>query len=322
MPPNSYLNLADLGDLVPQTEQKIRVAILGCGMMGQEHISYISGYGDLQIDFLCDPHEPSLETSLKVLEDFHSSSSSSNSLPALFHDEKDLLARASEIDLLVIASPNYLHTSSLKLWGLHDLTILVEKPVAVSAEQVATLRQLRDSPEFCARVWVAMEYRYIPAIAKLLELLPTIGDLRMVTIRENRYPFLHKIGAWNRDRAKTGDTLVEKCCHFFDLFRLITGKENNHGRGVQAIAQRGINYHHEEFQYEQPILDSAFVVMPLESHQEQQQRAGKMTSPTTMACLELCMFAEGSRHQEEVIVTGTKVRTCCQHAHTHMTTMD
>ena len=27
-----------------------------------------------------------------------------------------------------------------------------------------------------------------------------------------------------------------------------------------------------------------------------------------MACLELCMYAEGSRHQEEIIVTGTKGR--------------
>jgi myo-inositol 2-dehydrogenase / D-chiro-inositol 1-dehydrogenase len=53
---------------------------------------------------------------------------------------------------------------------------------------------------------VAMEYRYIPAISKLLSLIPEIGDLKMVTIRENRYPFLHKIGKWNRDRKKTGDT--------------------------------------------------------------------------------------------------------------------
>jgi myo-inositol 2-dehydrogenase/D-chiro-inositol 1-dehydrogenase len=38
-----------------------------------------------------------------------------------------------------------------------------------------------------------MEYRYIPGIAKLLSFLPEIGDLKMVTIRENRYPFLHEV---------------------------------------------------------------------------------------------------------------------------------
>jgi hypothetical protein len=33
----------------------------------------------------------------------------------------------------------------------------------------------------------------------------------------------------------------------------------------------------------------------------------KHSTTQTMGCLELCMYAEGSRHQEEIIVTGTKV---------------
>ena len=88
----------------------------------------------------------------------------------------------------------------------------------------------------------------------------------------------------------------------------------------KPIAQRGINCHHEEFQNEQSNLDSALVVMPFQSHRMRE----KMTPPTTMACVELCMFAEcteGSRHQGEDIVTGTKVRTTCgcecQHTHAH-----
>lgn len=33
----------------------------------------------------------------------------------------------------------------------------------------------------------------------------------------------------------------------------------------------------------------------------------KQSQKAIMGCLELCMYAEGSRHQEEIIVTGTKV---------------
>ena len=298
MPPNqSVHDLVELEELaIRSTTETIRVAILGCGMMGQEHISYISGYDDLQIAYLCDPHQPSLDKSLSVLQEF---SNASVEQPELFLNEKDLLQHASSIDLLVIASPNYLHTDSLQRWGNHPLTILVEKPVAVSKEQVTELRQLQASPSFVARIWVAMEYRYIPAIAKLRSLLPRIGDLRMVSIRENRYPFLHKIGAWNRDRRQTGDSLVEKCCHFFDLFRLISQQETN-GQ-VQALAQRGINYQNEQDRVDPPVLDSAYVILGLQDEQH-----GK---PPAMGSLELCMFAEGSRHQEEIIVTGTKV--CC-----------
>ena len=187
----------------------IRCAVLGCGMMGQEHCSYIMGYPDqLRIDYLCDPHEPSLEKCCQVLQEFAVAPSSPTS-PTLLYQEEELLKHVNDIDLLVICTPNYLHTDSIIRWGQHDhLTILVEKPVAVSQEQHDTLQKM--APTLRANIWVAMEYRFIPAVAQLLSLRETIGEIKMVTIRENRFPFLHKVGRWNRDRNKTGDSLVEK----------------------------------------------------------------------------------------------------------------
>jgi hypothetical protein len=62
---------------------------------------------------------------------------------------------------------------------------------------------------------------------------------------------------------------------------------------------------------ERPVIDAAYVVMPFEDIKNQ---ANQITEPMkqgkaagTIGCLELCMYAEGSRHQEEIIVTGTKV---------------
>lgn len=187
--------------------------------MGQEHASYIAGYPDkLRVDFLCDPHMPSLQKCSEMLLEFQVKANnkdiSSIVTPQLVHDEETLLTQyVHEIDLLVICSPNYLHTSTLLRWGSYPhLTILVEKPVAVSQEQIDALRHtFVETNKAHARIWVAMEYRFMPAVAKLIELLPMIGpEVKMCTIRENRFQFLHKIGRWNRDRSKTGDTLVEK----------------------------------------------------------------------------------------------------------------
>lgn len=47
-----------------------------------------------------------------------------------------------------------------------------------------------------------------------------------------------------------------------------------------------------------PIIDAAYVTLPFKSH----------AKVRAMGCLELCMYADGSRHQEEIIVTGTKGR--------------
>ncbi|CAB9501287.1 dihydrodiol dehydrogenase [Seminavis robusta] len=326
MPPNLKF-LQDAGSLTAAVtlaevleHPRIRVAILGCGMMGQEHVSYICGYPkDLRIDYLADPFQPSLDAAKKVLSEFRDRVQGNGSdedqchQPMFLQTEDELFQHVDNIDLLVIATPNYLHADSLIKWGKQDIAILCEKPVAVSQDQINRLHELTHHPEFRARVWTAMEYRYMPAIAKLLSLVPsTIGDLKMITIRENRYPFLHKVQEWNRDPAKTGDTLVEKCCHFFDLFRLITGQEVKLPE-VRALAQRGLNYHEETpvFGVDRPIIDSAYVVMPFDGGNQTKENTNpedQSKTVGTIGCLELCMYCEGSRHQEEIIVTGTKGR--------------
>jgi Oxidoreductase family, NAD-binding Rossmann fold len=201
-----------------------RVAILGCGMMGQEHCSYIMGYSqrnNLRIDYLCDTHIPSINKCLSVMKEFTATDGMMiMKQPTIVLTEDELYDNyLSQIDLLVVATPNYLHTNILLRWGVHQhLTILVEKPVCVSYDQhtqltnVLSLSSSNDNipNTIHANVWVAMEYRFIPAISKLIQLLPTIGDIKMITIRENRYPFLHKVNSWNRYSTKTGDTLVEK----------------------------------------------------------------------------------------------------------------
>ncbi len=42
------------------------------------------------------------------------------------------------------------------------------------------------------------------------------GLVKMITIREHRFPFLVKVGEWNRFNGYTGSTLVEKCCRFLN----------------------------------------------------------------------------------------------------------
>ena len=112
----------------------------------------------------------------------------------------------------------------------------------------------------------------------------------MLTIREHRFPFLPKIGDWNRFNRNTGGTLVEKCCHFFDLMRLILKDEPVR---VMASAGQDVNHLDENYRGETPdIWDNGYVIVEF--------------SRGTRAMLELCMFAEGSKYQEEITAVGPK----------------
>ena len=273
-------------------------------MMGQEHISYINKYDSLSIDFLCDPNIESLDTALAMVE--HSNQ------PVVFQNENELHERVDDIDLLVIASPNFMHTPQILRWGQHNITILCEKPAAISEKQVAALKKAQ--PCLKANIWIAMEYRFMPAINKLVQLLPNIGPIKKCAIRENRYPFLTKIEEWNKDVQKSGDTLVEKCCHFFDLFRLITSKEM---KSCVSKVHRGLLADHYGYtEHDTPIIDSAYVLIDFESDDASGRYAAQQS---TLGCLELCMFAEGSRHQEEIGECGVELLSLLNHMHSSNT---
>ncbi|HKJ24839.1 MAG TPA: Gfo/Idh/MocA family oxidoreductase, partial [Myxococcota bacterium] len=144
---------------------------------------------------------------------------------------------------------------------------------------------------------VGMEYRYMAPVARLIDEVRggTIGALRMLAIREHRYPFLPKVGDWNRFARNTGGTFVEKCCHFFDLMRLITGSDP-----VRVYASAGMDVNHlgEEYDGERPdILDNGFVTVDFASG--------------ARGLLDLCMFAEASRNEQEIAATGDAGKVEC-----------
>ena len=252
------------------------VAIIGCGMMGCEHILSLNHVSNVQIKFLCDPLPDKGIANLKKIDKMNVN---------LFHDERAMYdAHREEIDILVIATPNYLHASSILLWGkLEHLSILVEKPVAISESQIDELCEHID--DLKANIWVGMEYRYISPIQTLRREIKHVGKVRQITIRENRYPFLEKVGKWNRYANLTGDTFVEKCCHFFDLF-LLFGGDTNVVR-CESLSTRNVDPSSD-------IIDGGYTLLEL--------------SNGVMCCLELSMYAEGSRHQEEITITGDKGR--------------
>jgi predicted dehydrogenase len=138
--------------------------------------------------------------------------------------------------------------------------------------------------------WVAMEYRYMRAADRLIREVHdgVVGPPRMVAIREHRYPFLPKVENWNRFARNTGGTLVEKCCHFFDLMNLITAQRPT---TVYASGAQDVNHLDETYDGEVPdIIDNAFTIVDYDGG--------------ARAMLDLCMFAENSLHEAEIAVSG------------------
>jgi predicted dehydrogenase len=139
-----------------------------------------------------------------------------------------------------------------------------------------------------------MEYRFMPPVAEFIREVHEhkVGRLRMLSIREHRFPFLVKVGDWNRFSANTGGTMVEKCCHFFDLMRLIVKSEP-----VRIFCSGGMDVNHVGERYEQgipDIIDNSYTVVDFANG--------------VRAMLDLCMFADGAEEQEEITAVGGEAR--------------
>lgn len=254
----------------------VKYGVVGGGMMGQEHIKNIALLKDTQVVGIFEPDEDMAKIVSQLAPDARLCSSL-----------EDLLT-VNDLDCLVIVSPNHVHLEQLELIAkTRPLPLLVEKPLFT--DPTAFDRVLEFKKNYPAPVWVAMEYRYMPPIAVMCEKVSdAVGDVKMLSIKEHRFPFLAKVNDWNRFNATSGGTFVEKCCHFFDLMRFITKSEPTR---IMASAGQDVNHLNENYPNGTPdILDNGFVIVEFENG--------------IRAMLELCMFAEGSRFQEEISVIG------------------
>ena len=258
----------------------IRVGVIGTGMMGCEHLKNLMGVPGVQITAISDPNEePRKWAKLTMGETFKDVTE--------FTDHRDLL-NSGLVDALVVASPNFTHKSILDDIFTTDLPVLVEKPMCTTVEDCVAVVHAQSSRR--ALTWVGLEYRYMAPIAELIRQVHSgaVGDVKMVAIREHRFPFLVKVDNWNRFSRNTGGTLVEKCCHFFDLMNVLV---KSRPQRVFASGGQDVNHLDEYYDGERSdILDNAFVIVDYENG--------------VRAMLDLSMFAEGSRHEQEISVVG------------------
>jgi predicted dehydrogenase len=256
----------------------IRYGIIGCGSMGREHIENLKALPGVQVAAIADPHAASRDAALALLEQ----------RPArAFGEHRELLA-SGLCDAVVIATPNFTHAAILADALASDLHILVEKPLVTRIEDGLDL--VRRAEGRRGIVWVAQEYRYMPPVAEMIRMAHAgaVGRLHQVAIREHREPFYPKVGDWNRFTANTGGTLVEKCCHYFNLMDLLLRE-----RPLRVFASGGQRVNHLDERYggrTPDILDSAYVIVEYPSG--------------ARASLDLCMFAENSIDSEHIVVVG------------------
>ena len=258
-----------------------RYGLIGAGMMGREHIQNINIVEGPELVALADPDAQSRITS----------GAFAGETVKVYEDYMDMMA-TEQLDAVIISSPNFTHHKIVKDIAPFGAALLIEKPLCTTVKDAQDLVELAKT--YPALIWTGLEYRYMPPVAEFIRRVHSgmTGQTRMLSIREHRFPFLEKVGDWNRFSENTGGTLVEKCCHFFDLMRVIMQEEPVR---IFASGAQDVNHLDERYEGRTPdILDNAYVIVDFQSG--------------ARGILDLCMFANDKEQQEDIYALGDKGR--------------
>ena len=135
--------------------RNINYGIIGTGAMGREHIRNIELIDNAQVVAICDSHKNSINTSLEIL----------NNEVEVFESHKELMD-ANIVDAYIIATPNFTLIDVLKDLIKTNAHLLIEKPLCTTVEDCLRFKKLAAG--YSGVIWTAMEYRYMPPVARII----------------------------------------------------------------------------------------------------------------------------------------------------------
>lgn len=191
--------------------EKVRIGLYGCGNRTVQLMQEAANCPDVQVT-LC--HDINPERAQKMAERYHAKACT-----------LDELLSSDDVDMYLISLFPAVHTEALLKASQTGKPIYIEKPVAVTADDVAKLAPLVGK----SYIQVGLFYNYIPIFRELTRLVKngTIGELVGINFNWLSYmrvpeDELEKPKDWRHD-PQTGGELTQHYCHCFDWFRSLGG---------------------------------------------------------------------------------------------------
>ncbi|MBO4648337.1 MAG: Gfo/Idh/MocA family oxidoreductase [Lentisphaeria bacterium] len=139
----------------------------------------------------------------------------------LYRSFEELL-NDSRVDIVSICTPNDLHAEEAILAAKAGKAIFLEKPAAVSEEQLDRLTAALQ--EYHTKTVMGLVLRFNP-LSRMQKRLIADGELGRVFLTNVDYWFGRDRGGWMREGKRSGGAFVLGGCHSVDLARFLLGSD-------------------------------------------------------------------------------------------------
>lgn len=152
----------------------MKLAIIGSGMIVKDFLEIMPYLNEVELSAIYGRRGS--EEELNKLKSKHN-------IKEVFYDYEELLK--SDVDTVYIALPNNLHFEFSKKALEYNKNVIVEKPITSNYKEAKILNDLaREKKLF---LFEAITTEYLPNYLKVKELLPTLGDIKIVQCNYSQY---------------------------------------------------------------------------------------------------------------------------------------
>lgn len=194
-------------------DRRIRIAVIGCGRISQNHFGAIAGLSEeLELVGVCDTSADALRATIERWK-----------VPG-FTDIRELLATIKP-DLVALCTPSGLHPEQAVLAAQHGVSVMTEKPMATRWADGVRMVKACDAAN--VRLFVVKQNRRNPTLQLLKRAIDEkrFGRLYMVHINvfwtrpQEYYSSAKWRGTWELD----GGALMNQASHYVDLLSWMIG---------------------------------------------------------------------------------------------------
>lgn len=201
-----------------------KIGIVGAGIIGVSHKKAVAKSKDCRMVAVCDVVE---EKARQLSED----------TGAHIYTDYRKMARCEELDAVILNLPHFLHKEVSIYFLDRGISVLVEKPMAITTEECDDM--IAAAKKSGARLAVAHPQRYFNAYRKVKDIIDAgeLGRLCLVTESRNGLYFSDKRPRWFTDKKMAGGGVAMNFgAHSLDKLFYTTGAS------VVSVAAVGNNY--------------------------------------------------------------------------------
>jgi len=192
---------------------KYKVGIIGCGAILPRHLESIEASSDFELNAVCDIQ-------------YHLAKSVADRLNVSFYtDYKDMI-KNSDVNFIVIATPNSLHYEQAVFALNNGCDVLIEKPVAFTEKEVDEI--IKVSEQTKQQAYCVLQVRLNPTVNLLKQVLEKglLGNIRGVNFVQRWQRPIEYFTGWRSEPSIGGGTLYEVGIHYLDIIQYLFGLPN------------------------------------------------------------------------------------------------